>query len=249
VELCGGCEPGGAGNVSCGRVYAGKAEHRVEDSARSSDLASQAQSFSRECFCLAPALFAVGDPTKAAERIGGVPLVADLAGNLGRLTVELGLRTSVGLAQVAGMDSNPNENRRLGERSHRLLDRGNRLTRPGERVEEAVARAVDLVAVVPCAGSSDDPPLLFDDLEVRVPTELVKQARRAFNVGEHESDRPRRLRNHQHIFRQRNVSDNTRRSDERKPQFEAPAHAGDLQPPLDIGHLCLIYYIRQRCPI
>src|SRR6185437_3597487 len=82
------------------------------------------------------------------------------------------------------------------ERPHRLLHRSYCSRRRGERVEETVARVIDLVARVGAERMPQGPAVVAQRLLESLGAELVEQCRRALDVREHERHRSGGLHGH-----------------------------------------------------
>ncbi len=96
-----------------------------------------------------------------------------------------------GHGRLAGVDPDPNPHGSAVERGLAFCSRGHGVGRAREGYEERIALGVDLDAVVPRERVAEHPAVLGEDVRVAV-TDLLEQARRPFDVGEEERDRPAR---------------------------------------------------------
>jgi len=87
------------------------------------------------------------------------------------------------------MDPHPYDDRRRRERLEPLSRGLERSLRRAERDEERVALRIDLDAGVRRERGSQQPPMLRQDLGVRLVAERAQELRRPLDIGEQERDR------------------------------------------------------------
>ena len=100
--------------------------------------------------------------------------------------------------RFARVHAYPDPDRPVGERRHGLLHRRYSSRGRGKRVEEAVARVVDLITRVGSESVPDGSAVVRQHLAVSLCAEVVEQRCRALDVGEHERHGSRRLHRHSH---------------------------------------------------
>ena len=100
--------------------------------------------------------------------------------------------TDVALAghnRLAGVDADTDAHLAGGQRGLPLPRRRCRVGGCGEGVKEGIPLHVDLDTTVALEGVTKDPAVLAQNLAVTI-AELLQQARRTLDVGEHQGDRP-----------------------------------------------------------
>jgi hypothetical protein len=103
--------------------------------------------------------------------------------------------------RLARVHTDPDLHRPVGKRRHPLHHRGCRFRGRRERVEQPIARVIDLVARVRSECLPQDPTVVGQHLPKSLGAELVEQHRRALDVREHERHRSRRLHRHRRMIR------------------------------------------------
>jgi hypothetical protein len=117
--------------------------------------------------------------------------------------------------RLARMHADADPHRPVGKRRHRVRDRSYRLRPSRERVEEAVARVIDLVARVRTESLPQSPAVVGQRLLESLGTELVEQRRRTLDVREHERHRSRWLQRHRRMICREQVQHKRSRAAER----------------------------------
>ena len=103
--------------------------------------------------------------------------------------------------RLARVHADPDPHWPVAKQHHRLRHRRYRTRCRRERIEQAVARVIDLVARVRTESLPHRPPVVGQCLLESLGAELVEQRSRALDVREHQGHRSRRLHSHGGIIR------------------------------------------------